>query len=932
MPGARLFLPVLLVFSLIGPAAHGAAPVVMTFDCDTEGFTIQQGDTFGGTLRQENDDGHGKLVITHNAARQDPLDSSVDYSLISRNLVVSTADYDRVAMGITINGVAETDTVPFVLVTYVDGDLMWLPDQRVPGGTSVFRFNPGTNANWDGGNTNILRFDIARLGELPAGFDHSRVSYEIDWIAVYSSADNPGFVPAEQDTHPECLPAPVPDTRGMTEADAVAALGEKHFVAGIRRVPSDAVPEGHVIAQQPPGGVLAKARSIVAITVSQPYRQYRVAEFAFTAAQDHTGTASTLQFDVHFTDPEGTVYDVPGFWDGGLAWKARLNPLTPGDWTYTTTAPGDAGLNEQAGAFTVLPANGANPLYRHGGVLRVSDDHRYLTHTDGTPFFWLGDTWWFCPGTLTPLGGSSNPAIDSAFRHLIDHRTQQGFSVVQMAFLSSGEMVNPDADPDYGREMDYYMAYANDAGIVPVIGLTFHSGMDQKTLAEWERRWRYVIARVGAYDVTWLITGEYNANNGPLEERIPKVMALGQFIKDTDPYHRAMTVHPWAFSVETREAWDQPWYDFIMLQGGHGNGPGVTGYQQARNHLPTRPVLEGECRYDHIRGFDAADVREVAYRALQAGCFGYTYGAHGIWYPTQNREDDMFWHDWGVSPPWWEALLYPGGDQMGYLKALYTALEWWRLEPRPDAASHSEVLVTGDGTRVLLVHFPRGLAPSTAVTVQGAAASSVYRATWFDPRTGAFAPLAEALTSVAGTLNLPARADSQDWMLILRDLDEPVEVPDVTGYPRTEAGTRLRARGLLAEYTGYDGGDGFVAEQDPGAGTTVSPESTVVLHMTEGEDEPAGFHEADTDRNGRLDVSEVLRVIQLYQWGGFQCAANTLDGYGPGSGGRGCLPHTADYAPEDWRLSLPEVLRVVQLASFDGITPCANGEDGYCGR
>ncbi len=28
------------------------------------------------------------------------------------------------------------------------------------------------------------------------------------------------------------------------------------------------------------------------------------------------------------------------------------------------------------------------------GVLQVSANHRYLQHTDGTPFFWLGDTGW----------------------------------------------------------------------------------------------------------------------------------------------------------------------------------------------------------------------------------------------------------------------------------------------------------------------------------------------------------------------------------------------------------------------------------------------------------------------------------------------------------------------------------------------------------
>ena len=923
-------MPLFLLPPLFALAAHGAAPVVMTFDCDTEGFSIQQGEDFGGTLQHVNDDGHGRAVITHNAPRQDPLDSSVDYSLISRNLTVSTADYDRVAMGITINGVNPEDTVPFVLVTYVDGDLVWHPNQNVHGGTSVFRFDPSTNAAWDGGTTNILRFDIARLGDLPSYFDHSQVSYEIDWIAVYTQAENPGFVPEEQDTHPECLPVNVPDVRGMSEADAVATLADAHFVAGLRRIPSESVAEGLVIDQDPAQGTLARPRGIVQITVSQDYRQYRVAEFSFTAAQDHTGTASSVAFDVEFTDPEGAAYTVPGFWDGGKVWRARLNPPTPGEWRYATSAPGDTGLHGQEGTFTVLPARGANPLHRHGGVLRVSEDSRFLTHTDGTPFFWLGDTWWFCPGTLTPYGGGSNTSLDSAFQHLIDHRAAQGFSVAHMAFLNSGDMTDPDGDPVYGREMAYYMAYANDAGIIPVIGLTFHSGMDQRSLTEWQRLWRHVIARIGAYGVTWLITGEYNADNGPLEERIPKVMALGQYIKDTDPYHRAMTVHPWAQSVDSRDAWEAPWYDFIMLQGGHGGVPGVEVYENARGHLPTRPVVEGECRYDHIRGFSDADVREAAYRALQAGCFGYTYGAHGIWYPTQNSEDDRFWQDWGVSPPWWEALLYPGGDQMGYLRHLYTSLEWWRMAPVAGGASRGDVLVLADDASVFLLRLPAGIGPATPVTLQGAEPGR-YRATWFNPRTGVLSALPAALNSVGGSLSLPVRGDDQDWMLLLRHLDTTIEVPDVVGAPQWEAEERVMARGLVVAYSGYDGADGFVSGQSPAAGAVVAPESTVVLHMVAAEEEPTTYHAADMNQDGALDLSEVLRVIQLYGVGGLQCADGTADGYAPGTGGTGCPPHTADYAPQDWHLALSEVLRVLQLASFKAMEACPEGEDGYCG-
>jgi hypothetical protein len=42
-------------------------------------------------------------------------------------------------------------------------------------------------------------------------------------------------------------------------------------------------------------------------------------------------------------------------------------------------------------AWRVTPP--ANPFYTHGPI-RVAASHRHFEHADGTPFFWLGDTWW----------------------------------------------------------------------------------------------------------------------------------------------------------------------------------------------------------------------------------------------------------------------------------------------------------------------------------------------------------------------------------------------------------------------------------------------------------------------------------------------------------------------------------------------------------
>ena len=84
-----------------------------------------------------------------------------------------------------------------------------------------------------------------------------------------------------------------------------------------------------------------------------------------------------------------------------------------------------------------------------------------------------------------------------------------------------------------------------------------------------------------------------------------------------------------------------------------------------------------------------------------------------------------------------------------------------------------------------------------------------------------------------------------------------------------------------------------------------------------------------------LSLSELLRVLQFFNTGGIRCSAAepfTEDGYDATSedGSFNCPPHDADYAEQDWTLSLPEVLRVIQIFNAGGYERCEEGEDGFC--
>jgi len=98
----------------------------------------------------------------------------------------------------------------------------------------------------------------------------------------------------------------------------------------------------------------------------------------------------------------------------------------------------------------------------------------------------------------------------------------------------------------------------------------------------------------------------------------------------------------------------------------------------------------------------------------------------------------------------------------------------------------------------------------------------------------------------------------------------------------------------------------------------------------EGEGETV-VHTADQDGDGLISLSELLRVIQFYNSFGLHCEEGTEDGYAPGPvGGTACSPHASDYNPQDWDINLSELLRVIQFFNSGGYHACSGSEDGFC--
>lgn len=96
------------------------------------------------------------------------------------------------------------------------------------------------------------------------------------------------------------------------------------------------------------------------------------------------------------------------------------------------------------------------------------------------------------------------------------------------------------------------------------------------------------------------------------------------------------------------------------------------------------------------------------------------------------------------------------------------------------------------------------------------------------------------------------------------------------------------------------------------------------------------IHSADVDADHIINLTELLRVIQFFNLPGYCCAEPsepTEDGYKPGPCSNfSCYPHTGDYRPNFWRFDLTELLRVIQFFNIGGYHYCPDQltEDFYC--
>ncbi len=421
------------------------------------------------------------------------------------------------------------------------------------------------------------------------------------------------------------------------------------------------------------------------------------------------------------------------------------------------------------------------------GPLRVSDNQRFLTYADRTPFFYLGDTAW---ELLHRLDRDET-------RYYLDNRAAKGFNVIQTVALAeldglqepnrAGHQPLFDNDPArpnpaYFDHVDWVLAEARERGLFLGLLPTWGNKVVQ---GSWEKKNEVIFLEPSAYvygrwigaryaaaeNLIWILGGDRQAR-----DVVPIWRAMARGIREASRKGQLMTFHPHGGGTSSEFLHNEPWLDFNMLQSGHGQRDRRNDLMISSDlaRLPLKPVLDGEPRYENHpvdwkpaeKGwFDEFDVRQAAYWAVFAGACGHTYGCHDVWQMKSPAREAV-----GLARGEWRSSLdLPGAAQMGHLRRLIESLDYFSREPDPllieEPGTGGEHMEACRGNGYALVYTPYGRPIRLRLERLPFRRA---KATWFDPRTGRRAASKPVDWQPVVTFDAPGTAGrGNDWVLIV---------------------------------------------------------------------------------------------------------------------------------------------------------------------
>ena len=515
-------------------------------------------------------------------------------------------------------------------------------------------------------------------------------------------------------------------------------------------------------------------------------------EWSYESGKEYSDPFNQLEVDAIVKTPSGAEERVPGFWGGDSTWRVRYAPPEPGNYTVHSVCSDTAnrGLHGQSLTLDVQPYTGTNPHYKHR-ALKIAPDKRHFQHADGTPFFWLGDTWW--------MGLCKRLSWPDGFETLAADRVRKGFTMVQIVaglypdmepfddrgLNEAGYPWEPNftrINPAYFDMADARIRYLADHGLAACIVGFWGYFIPRMGMDKAKKHWRYLVARWSAYPVVWCLAGEgtmpYYLSKTPKEDaEVQKhgLTELARYVRSIDPHQHPITIHP---SSSARECVDDPSVlDFDMLQTGHSDRQSVPNTIETVNRSlaasPQMPVLIGEVCYEGIQEASRQEVqRFMFWSALLSGTGGHTYGANGIW-QVNTREKPYglspHGHSWG-GPAWDIAAALPGSGQLGLAKGLLTRYSWWKLQPKPELIDPHwakpeywmpfAAEIPGE---VVIAFTPASYEGATFRNLEAGS----YRAFFFNPTDGTETELGVISPGADGAWKIAEVPIFQDWVVVL---------------------------------------------------------------------------------------------------------------------------------------------------------------------
>jgi hypothetical protein len=391
--------------------------------------------------------------------------------------------------------------------------------------------------------------------------------------------------------------------------------------------------------------------------------------------------------------------------------------------------------------------------------LSIHSSGRYLIDAQGAPFFFLGCAGWSSGSNLTA----------SEIGTYLDDRAAKGFTAIMVEAISreytdqtpayrnanGDDPFNPMTDfaspvTAYWDHITYLVDQAKARDLLVVMnpclfgfgggGQGWYTEMNAESDADLYAYGQYLGNRFDQDNILWFWLGDYDGDSTSRTKQ--KQIYLGIESVRTTALHSGHPAPDKLLTDVISTTFFSRLVNWIYCY--QGNVEWV--WEMTARAYALDPPIPGvlmEGNYENESG-SAATYRQLTYQSMLSGACGAFFGNNPVW---------------KFATGWETALGSTGAVEQSYAAALFTAFQWWKLVPKPDATLVTSSLGSGatricpalasDGTFALIY-----VGSSTTVTIDKSEFTpGNIRIRLYDPTAGTYSTHT-ASTANTGTIDV----------------------------------------------------------------------------------------------------------------------------------------------------------------------------------